>query len=132
MARNLLKDDPLNQKPKREPDLMDKAAYRGVGREVPDSVSESDSTITHTHNHTNLQTPTQSHEQTHQPANTPTHDVEAMFATSPVFFTVRLPEAARDWISEEAHKRRKQKVTQQSIVADAIRDYIARRLAEEE
>lgn len=114
-------------------DLLGNSIQANLGEPVrvePEVESVGDNTISHTHNHTNVQTPTQSHEQTHIPANTPTIDIEAMFATNPVFFTVRLPEAARDWITEQAHKKRKQKVTQQSIVADAIREYIEKRAEE--
>jgi hypothetical protein len=38
MARNILKDDPLD---KDRPDLMKRAVYRGVGREVPEENSAS-------------------------------------------------------------------------------------------
>jgi hypothetical protein len=110
-------------------DLLGNAIQANLGEPVQvgpegEGVNESVTTHTQSHSHTVTQTLPQSHTQI---------NVEAMFETNPVFFTVRLPEAARDWISDEVYRLKKMKkkgVSQQSIVEQAVKEFIVRRLEE--
>lgn len=57
-------------------------------------------------------------------------DVDAMFASKTQVVTFRLPEDVSDWLGDRAHKGRKQGVTRQSQIWDALREYIEKRLEE--
>jgi hypothetical protein len=57
-------------------------------------------------------------------------DVDAMFKSKTQVVTFRLPEDVSDWLGDQAHKGRKQGVTRQSQIWDALREYIEKRLEE--
>lgn len=48
-----------------------------------------------------------------------------------VQLNIRIPPGMNDWLEEEAHRRRKQGVTKQSLVTEALELLIARTMTEE-
>lgn len=68
-------------------------------------------------------------------ATTQTSEIDsvlaAMLATSLSQLNIRIPDGYNDWLAEEAHKGRKAGVTKQSLVIEALGEFIKRRLAEE-
>lgn len=58
-------------------------------------------------------------------------EIAVLRATPLSQLNIRIPDGLADWLDEEAHRRRKEKVTKQALVTDAIAEFIARRMAAE-
>jgi hypothetical protein len=55
-----------------------------------------------------------------------------MRATNLSQLNIRIPDGMNDWLEEEAHRNRKRGVTKQSLVTDALEEFIRRRLEADE
>lgn len=58
-------------------------------------------------------------------------DIESMGAGTPVTLNTRIPPAYKEWLELQAFRGKKQGITIQSQVTDALREYIEKRTQEE-
>ena len=131
--------------------VIDRDRERSGRRTIPEGEVNSDASEKDTYNDSNVasnKTSEQhSNEATQQPSvkatKRPRYDtskaaseraalIDSMRATPLSQLNIRIPDGFNDWLEEEAHRGRKEKVTKQSLVTEAIAEFIIRRMGEAE